>query len=493
MPPRYQAVRLCLWVALLVVGCATATPEPLEPALPLEACRLSTPGLTVSVPARCGVLTVPENRDDPDGRRIDLNVAVVPAVDRVPQPDPLFILVGGPGQAAVEVYPAVATSFSALRRTRDIVLVDQRGTGASHPLTCDLPDDNDVETEEVIAALRDCPPTLDADPRFYTTEIAMQDLDEVREALGYASVNLYGVSYGTRAALTYLRLFPERVRTLVLDAVVSPDYVLYLNTAQDADRALDMLFTRCETDAACSEAFPTAREDFAELVAELEIEPLTAALRDPVTGEPLTVTLDHKDLLNITFPLLYTPEIAALLPLSLKEAKMANVAPLLAQVSASDAGLSIGMLHAVACTEDAPFVTEDEATALAEGTLFGDRTEMLREVCSAWPQGELSSAFGQPVTSDVPVLLLSGEADPVTPPQYADRVAQGFPNSLHVIGPGMGHGLLGRGCIDRLVSDFIAAGSVADLDAACAQRLAPSPFFVSPTGPGVDTTARPVP
>ena len=490
---RYHTVSLGLLIALLIVACTPATPGPLEPALPLEDCLLSTPGLNLSVSARCGTLTVPENREDPSGRRIDLNIAVVPAVDRAAQPDPLFILVGGPGQAAVEVYPALAAGFSTLRQTRDIVLVDQRGTGTSHPLTCELPEDDDAETEEVIAALRDCPPTLDADPRFYTTEIAMQDLDEVREALGYAGVNLYGISYGTRAALTYLRLFPERVRSLVLDAVVSPDYVLYLNTAQDADRALDLLFARCDAEAACREAFPAAREDFTELVAQLEVEPLTAAVRDPVTAEPLTVTLDHKDLLNVTFPLLYSPEIAALLPLSLEEAKMGNLAPLLAQIGASDAGLSIGMLYAVACTEDAPFVTEAEAAALAEGTLFGDRTEVLREVCSAWPQGELSPAFRQPVSSDVPVLLLSGEADPVTPPQYAERVAQHFPNSLHVIGPGMGHGLLGRGCIDRLVSDFISAGSVVDLDAGCAQQLAPPPFFVSPAGPATETSARPTP
>jgi pimeloyl-ACP methyl ester carboxylesterase len=141
------------------------------------------------------------------------------------------------------------------------------------------------------------------------------------------------------------------------------------------------------------------------------------------------------------------------------------------------------MFYAVACTEDAPFIDLDEAAARAEGTFFGDRTEVLLEVCTAWRPGTLSAGWDAPVVSDVPVLLLSGEADPVTPPRYAARVAETLPNSLHVVGPGMGHGLLGRGCVDDLVADFIAAGSADGLDAACVQQLEPPPFFVSPTGP----------
>ncbi len=437
----------------------------------------------MTVNARCGSLTVPENPDAPEGRHLDLNVAVVPAISRNPQPDPLFILVGGPGQAAVELYPALAQSFRRVREDRDIVLVDQRGTGESDPLECELPEEEDVDTEAVIAALQACPETLDADPRFYTTEIAMGDLDAVREALGYSTLNLYGVSYGTRAALTYLRLFPDRVRTVVLDAVVSPDYRLYLNTAEDADRALEFLFARCEADAACREAFPTLRENFAALLARLEEAPVTTTLPDPVSAEIVTVTVSSELLRTLTFPLLYTPEIATLLPLNVEAASAGDFAPLLAQASAMDSGLYLGMLYAVACTEDAPFIDVTEAQQLAEGTLFGDRSVTLREVCATWPQGELSPGWDAPVRSEVPVLLLSGEADPVTPPRYAERVAETLPNSLHVVGPGMGHGLLGRGCVDGLVADFIAAGSVAELDATCARNLVPPPFFLSPTGP----------
>lgn len=466
-------------------GCTPATPAPPDagPALALTECQLAMPGLAMTVAARCGVLTVLENRADPAGRQLDLNIAVVPAVSRNPQPDPLFILAGGPGQAAVEIYPAMAQGFRTLHQERDIVLVDQRGTGQSHPLECELPESDDIEEAAIIAALQACPATLDADLRFYTTAIAMRDLDAVREALGYARINLYGVSYGTRAALTYLRLFPDRVRSMVLDAVVSPDYRLYLNTGQDADRALGLLFDRCAADAACNVAFPDASAAFAALLARLEAAPFTTTLPDPVSAKPITVTLDHEAVLNLTFPLLYTPEIAALLPLDLHQAAAGNFAPLLAQAGASDAGLALGMFYAVACTEDAPFIDAAAAVALAEGTRFGDRTAPLREICAAWPRGELSSDFDAPVVSAVPVLLLSGEADPVTPPQYAARVAETLPNSLHIIGPGMGHGLIGRGCIDMLVADFVVAGSVAGLAPACAQQLAPPPFFLSPTGP----------
>lgn len=474
---------ILLVLSFLLAACNATRPTPTSPTLPLTECQLSRPGLSVTVEARCGTLAVPENPANPAGRQIMLNVAVVPAVSRNPQPDPVFILAGGPGQSAVELYPAVAKSFMMIHRERDIVLVDQRGTGKSNPLECDLPDGDVLDKEAIIAALQACPATLDADLRFYTTEIAMHDLDAVRAALGYTRINLYGMSYGTRAALTYLRLFPDRVRSMVLDAVVSPDYRLFLNTAQDADRALDMVFARCEADSACREAFPDARRSFAELLTRLEAAPLVTTIPDPVSGTPISVTLDRADLLDLIFPLLYMPETTALLPLSLQQVADGNPAPILAQSGLVDADLYLGMFYAVACTEDAPFIDPAQASLLAEGTLFGDRTRPLLEICKSWPRGETSPAWGSPVYSDVPALLLSGEADPVTPPRYAERVAETLSHSFHIIGPGMGHGLTGRGCMDTLVADFIAAGSVDGLDTTCVRKITPPPFFLSPVGP----------
>ncbi len=462
-----------------------ATPESAAPTLALEECYLKSPKGNNTIEAECGTLTVAEDPQAPGGRQIELNVVVVPAVSRNPEPDPLVILAGGPGQAATEVFSFMATIFSRIHEQRDILLVDQRGTGESNPLTCDLPDDLsevDVTDDEIIAALQNCPATLDADPRLYTTEIAMADLDAVREALGYERLNLYGASYGTRAALTYLRLYPDHVRTMVLDGVVSPGYVLYLNTGRDVDRALELFFARCESDPACSEAFPDLRAEFAALLEQMDEAPISVDYRDPLTGEPEELQLDRETFLALTFALLYTPEVVSLLPLDIHTAYAeGNFAPLLAQGGAMDAGLAMGMFYAVACTEDAPYLEGVEEAS--QGTIFGDRSYALREVCEGWATGELSADFREPVTSDVPVLLISGEADPVTPPRYAEETAEDLPNSLHIVAPQMGHGVAVRGCMPRVIADFIGEGTVAELDAACVDAIEPPPFFVDFTGP----------
>ncbi|MBL8058998.1 MAG: alpha/beta fold hydrolase, partial [Anaerolineales bacterium] len=240
-----------LLVLLAACGPATPTaPEPAGPAVALADCVLAAPGSAGQVDARCGTLAVPEDRARPDGRQISLRVAVVPAVSRSPRPDPLFLLAGGPGQAATEAFPAMIGAFEQVNQARDIVLVDQRGTGGSNPLRCLDPNDESVLDEAAVTALlQACPEKLNADLRQYTTEIAMRDLDAVRAALGYEQINLYGASYGTRAALTYLRLYPDRVRTLILDSVVDADFRLLLNASRDGQRALELAFARCQAEA----------------------------------------------------------------------------------------------------------------------------------------------------------------------------------------------------------------------------------------------------
>jgi pimeloyl-ACP methyl ester carboxylesterase len=483
-------LRVCSSLALLVIWLAACGPAPSTETgqagagLTLTDCVLAAAGGAGQVDARCGTLAVPEDRARTDGRQINLRVAVVPAVSRSPRPDPLFLLAGGPGQAATEAFPAMLAAFEEVNQTRDIVLVDQRGTGRSNPLRCLDPDDETVMDEaDVIAALQACPARLEADLRLYTTEIAMQDLDAVRAALGYEQVNLYGASYGTRAALTYLRLHPDRVRTMILDSVVDADFRLLLDASQDGQRALELAFGRCQADAACRDAFPEVAGEFAALLERLEAQPVDLEIANPVTGKPLAFTLTRAILTNIIFGALYAPEFVALLPLTVHTAYTdGNYGPLVAQAISLDAGLYDGMFYAVACAEDAPFITAAEA-ATAAGPIFGDRTAALRAVCAAWPQGAVSADFRAPVSSAVPTLLLSGEADPITPPKYAEAVARHLPDSLHVVAPGMGHGILIRGCVDRLATDFITLGSLQGLDPACAQAIQPPPFFVSFTGP----------
>ncbi|HEY9076122.1 MAG TPA: alpha/beta hydrolase [Anaerolineaceae bacterium] len=479
-----------LIITLILAGCQAGgmTPQAGKggnsaPSLALQDCEIISQGFVKATRARCGTLTVPENRANPAGRKIGLNIAVVPAVSRSPKPDPVFLLAGGPGQAAVELVSSWMVMLERIHQERDLVLVDQRGTGKSNPLECKLPkDDYDISEEQAARMIIECSTKFEADLTQYVTPIAMQDLDEVRAALGYEQINLYGVSYGTRAALTYLRMFPQRVRTITLDAVVSPDDVIFLNTPKDAQRALDLLFARCKADAACQAAFPNLQIEYARLIDRLRGKTERVKMAHPLTGKPIEFNLTSSALTNAVFSLLYTPETASLLPLTIHQAASGDFAPLFTQSGAMDAGLYTGMFYAVICSEDAPHLDAVQASGIAAWTLFSDTTPQVRRICEAFPKATLPADFRAPLKSDVPALLLSGEADPITPPVYAAEVAKQLTNSLHVIAPYQGHGITSAGCVGRLVTDFIKNGSKDGLDAACVKKLQPVPFFISLTG-----------
>lgn len=478
----------------LLAGCASVSGGgATEPAMELTPCQLSAPGLAVRMAARCGSLTVFEDRAAQSGRQIDLNVAVLPATGRDVAPDPLFFLTGGPGQAATESYLSVAPAFARIRQKRDIVLVDQRGTGGSNALRCPTPEGTSEEetpsAEETTAYLTDCLAHLDADPRLYTTNLAMADLDEVRAALGYETVNLYGLSYGTRAALTYLRLYPERVRTMILDGVVPPDLPLGRDVAHDAQRALDLIWARCAADAACAAAFPDIQETWAALFASLAAQPVAVMLEHPVTGEATTVPLTQEALAVTVRLLSYSAETAALLPLLVHEAhetgQWDNLAAQYLMVTDDLArSISEGMNVSVLCTEDFPFFTLEEAEARNAGSYLGDlQSDQLQAICGTWPRGEVPADFRAPLRSEVPVLLLSGEADPVTPPEYGEQVALGLPSSLHLVAKGHGHNVIYRGCLPQLAATFVEEASVRALDVGCVGQITPLSFFLDFSGP----------
>lgn len=482
-------------IALLVACAAALTPTPAVPGddvrtgITLKPCQLSAPGVADRLSAECGTFTVFENRAAGSGRQIHLRVAVIRTLSRSPAPDPLFFLTGGPGQAATESYLQLALAFSRINTDRDIVLVDQRGTGQSNPLIC--PTTEAVDTDAQIAQwLEDCLPTLDADPRFYTTALAMDDLNEVRAALGYDQINLYGVSYGTRAALTYLRQHPQSVRTVILDGIVPSDEALGLEVARDAQRALDLLFARCEAEADCQEAFPDLRSEFAAIDQRLKRAPVEVSLAHPVTGEPTTYPLSHESFVQSLRLLTYAPETVALLPLLIhttfttQDYKLFAAQALLVGESL-EASISEGMGYSVLCAEDVPFFTEADAAQANADTYLGDlQAEQLNQVCAIWPRGEVPADFKQAVSAAVPVLLLSGEADPVTPPENGEHVRQTLPNSLHLIAPGQGHNVIGRGCLPQVAADFVERGSLAGfMDTACVEAIRPMPFFLTFAGP----------
>ena len=480
----------CLLVILIIptllLG-ACADPggySSLTASLPLHECLLED-----RINAQCGKLVVPEDRANPGGRQIELNLAVVRARSRNPAPDPLFFLSGGPGQAATESYPLLSAAFDSINQKHDIVLVDQRGTGGSNPLDCPKVGENSNEEMDEVELALQCAAALNGDPRFYTTEIAMQDLEDVRRALAYGQIDLYGVSYGTRAALTYLRLFPDQVRALILDGVVPPDEPLGLYVAADAQRALDLIFERCKTSTECLAAFPNLPQSFDRLLDDLREAEVDLSLPDPTSGEPITMTFTAEKMGSAVRLLSYTPETVALLPLLIDAAANNQDYSLLAAqylIVASDLSESVsrGLNLSVVCAEDQPFIDPQAAEAANQGTYLGNaQTDDMAKICAIWPHGAPEKGFNQPVRSDVPTLLLSGQADPVTPPSNAEHVAQGLSNSLGLVVPGGGHNVIYRGCIPRLAAEFIDAGSLQRLDPACVERIEPLPFFLNFSGP----------
>jgi len=460
--------------------------------LPLEDCRIRAGEGFPGIKARCGTLERPENPADPGSATLSLFVAVVPALNLEPDPDPLVPIAGGPGQASTSFYAGTANAFEAVRRNRDIVLLDQRGTGQSAPMKCET--DQDIiegrfSREETIAQTQTCLDGLPHDPRYFTTSVAVEDLEALRIALGYEQFNLYGISYGTRVAQHFLRRFPESTRSVVLDGVVAPQIALGPAIATEAQNVLNAIFDRCAESEACQERFPNIREAFLQLQQELTETPVTVLMPNPVTGQPEEVHFSNDEMAGALRLLSYHPSTVALMPLLIDEAVKGNYAPLAAQFmmiaeNMADT-LNVGMHNAVVCTEDAPyFAGEDIAREALEATYIGPiQLDALDAICSVWPQGVIDDEFKVAVATDIPVLLLSGEADPITPPSYADLAAVDFGNALHLTGRKQGHGQAPRGCVADVIGNFVAAASVEDLDAGCMERLHAMPFFLDFSGP----------
>lgn len=458
----------------------------------LSDCRIGTEAAYSTIQAKCGTFERPENPDDPESPTLTLRVAVVPALDLNPAPDAFVPLAGGPGQGAVQFFTSYAGAFEHVRRDRDIVLVDQRGTGESSRMDCpadvDLPIGH-YSTELAIEHTEACLLQLPHDPRFFTTSIAVRDLEAVRAALGYPQLNLYGVSYGTRVAQHYARTFPDRTRSIVLDGVVPPQIPLGPEIAIEAQRALDRIFERCDADAACRDRFPDLRTDFAGLTARLDQGDVIVELQNPSTGRLESVDFHRNDLSAVIRLLAYHPYTVALLPLVITDAADGNFIPLAAQhqmtISELADTLALGMHNSIMCSEDVPFFDRHETDfAALEASYMGPlQLEALGAICSIWPRGPVDESFHEALAGDVPALLLSGDADPITPPRYAELAAVGLSNARHLIGHNQGHGQISVGCNPRLVADFLDELDPGGLDADCLTRSFVMPFFLDYAGP----------
>ena len=442
--------------------------------------------------AYCGTLKVFENRETRQGRTLDLKIVLLPALSNEPKPDPLFFLAGGPGQGAAEMARPLRDAFRRVQADRDIVLVDQRGTGKSHPLDCKSDDESLAALSEPlelsVERLKKCLAGLDADLRLYTTPIAMDDLNEVRDHLGYDHINIYGGSYGTRAALVYLRQHEATVRSVVIDGVAPPDMRLPLFMARDGQRALDRLLNDCEADQACRAKYPQLGTRLRTLVALLDSSPARVRLTHPRTGIAEEVAVNGEFIVNVIFGALYNPLVSSLLPELIGRAEQRDFQGLLALAtigaSGGDDNMSIGMQLSVVCAEDYPRISQEQIDRESKDSIFGTHLLKARmKACEFWPRGSVAPAFYEPVTSNVPVLVLSGDLDPITPPQWGESVLPQLTKARHVVVPGTGHGAIGTGCGMRLVQQFVGAGSADALDTGCLAAIKRPPFFLTPAGP----------
>jgi pimeloyl-ACP methyl ester carboxylesterase len=447
-----------------------------------ERCRLAADGVPAAY-GRCGTVAVPLDPSADGGPTIDVFVARLAAFSAEPRFDPLLLIAGGPGQSTVDMYLQMRGAFEAARRDRDIILVDQRGTGRSaEGFSCGVPSDLSLDTagaDELTRVVDACFGELKHDPRFYTTSVAVRDLEAVRAALGIEAWNLYGVSYGTRVAQHYLREYPEHVRAVVLDGVVPPPLALGPDVAREAQRALEQIFARCAADAQCGARFAALPQLFAEVLARLD-----AGAADETDPPPISAV----ELRTLVRFMSYSAPTVALLPVLISEAHAGNYAPLAGQARTLlrelPESLSFPMSNSVTCTEDVPYVGAAAAGGLDATYLGTAIMDALAQICARWPVGAIDDGFKTPVVSDKPVLLLSGEYDPITPPAYAERVkAEGLANSVHVVGRGQGHGLVGVGCVPRVLRSFLEDPTPSTLDASCLKLEPPTPFFLTLLGP----------
>lgn len=460
-------------------------------ALTFEPCSLA--GLGDSVEAQCATFTVPEDHDAPEGRTIDLAIALVPA-SGVAEPDPIVMIAGGPGQSALDSYPMMHDALSDARRSRSVLLMDARGTGQSHPLECrDEEGRNafgDNEADQSIEAARAfalrCRDELSktSDLRRYGTPDHIRDLEALRAALGIDTLNLIGISYGTRVAQLYARRYPEHTRTLTLDSVAPMSLVLGQEHARNLEDALEVQFARCQAVPACVDNLGDPAVGLRTLQARLKAGGLAPVrYRDPVSAEwrEEVPTYGHLALLLRLYA--YQPAATAMLPWVIHEALGGNYESLLAQARMIFGDLSEAITHgmqlSVICSEDPELAARAED---ADTVLGNELIDFTIAQCEGWPKAERAADFRTPLDGDIPVLALSGEFDPVTPPRYGDEVVKGLANGRHLVLPGQGHSVLGIGCMPKLFAQFVEAADVTVIDDSCLQRLKAAPPFAGNFG-----------
>jgi len=475
----FQLLSLTIFANLSCVSLdAPTTPTPRPSRVDLRSCRFPNHKSELL----CGKYSVFEDRTTRSGRTISLNIVVAPAESLRPASDPVFFLAGGPGQGAARLGVSSEDSLMReLRRQRDLVFIDLRGTGNSHPLRCNVTGDP-ASAQRFFAdifepeAIRACQAALEkiADLRNYTTPIAMEDVEEVRAALGYRKINLYGVSYGTLVALQYLRRHGEHVRSAVLAGVSTPATKLPLHFAKAAHDAMERLIKDCVGDQSCRAAFPSLGEDFTTVLEAVDKGPVTFELVNPASKVSQQVSLSRGVFVERLRLMLYDHATSSLVPLVIHRAALGDWVPfgkvaIRSRFSGADA-VALGIYLTVTCSESIPLITEELINETSRTFLRDERTRRHQQACREWPRGEIAPEYYRPIASDVPILMLSGDLDPATPTEFARQAIASLSNGRQIILRNTPHHYRSE-CATNLTTEFIVNGSPKELDATCAERL----------------------
>jgi pimeloyl-ACP methyl ester carboxylesterase len=434
--------------------------------------------------ARCANVSVPENSTKPDGKRVEIFLAVLPSLTPQPEADPLFLFAGGPGQAASDM-GRLAGTMNSIRKSRSIVLVDQRGTGKSKTLTCDLSTDQknkDPLTESLNADMQavekdwaKCVATIKGDPALHRTDDYIADLELVRKGLGYSAINIWGGSYGSRVALRYMKLHPQSIRTAVLDGVAPTTLRLPDDAMLNSESELKAALAACNASPACAKAYPNIAESLDQLLIKLRAAPQAITLQHPATGKTVNGIATDRTVISFLWPLLYAPETARMIPSLITSAAQGNYAPMAATTSGqsiAESDISITQRFAVMCAED---MLGRAAPTVAR---FQSLSDLFYGFCKTFPHGKVEPEFFEATRSDIPTLLLSGSLDPVTPPAAGSLASKTLSQSKHIIVNGMGHIVSPHTCIRRVMNKFIEAGSInAATDSCEADLNLPRPHF----------------
>jgi len=468
------------WAALVLTLAALMALDAKAAVQPGRGCHL--PGSEEAL--RCHEINVPLDPQHKDAGRIKLHVAVAPAFRPVPNGDPVFVLAGGPGEAGSDVVMLLESTFKRMRATRDIVFLDQRGTGLSGKLRCDGEQIDDANSDDALhEAVAKCVAGLKQPLAAFSTANAAADIEQVRLALGYGKVNVFGGSYGTRLGQQYARSFPGSVRTLILDGVAAPDQVIPAG-AQDAQQALDGIFKRCADDKACVQAYPNLQKEFETLLARVNAGAVKLDFAHPRTMKRMQLPLTNLRFVSVVHTTLYSPQNSNRLPYIIHNAYQGNWGPFLARAYiASDltpeSSLSMPLYLAVVCAEDMPRLTDEALAADERGSFLRGHTGRIADIC---PMLKVPAAPAQAVTPiAVPTLLLSGDQDPVTPPRRAESAAKAMTRARMIVVPNAGHGVSRLGCMPRLMREFLDKPEQAP-DQSCLREIAPIPFQLGHAG-----------